>query len=129
MDNYYANFESRALYGAEYQRKQRKVNPFYYFKDKLRSLIRISFKSANYTKKSKTYEIVGLDFETLKNYLEYTWFQNYGTEYAGENVHVDHIIPIATAKTEEDVIKLNHYTNLQYLTPEDNKRKHNKYHI
>ena len=28
---------------------------------------------------------------------------------------LDHIIPLSTAKTEEDVIRLNHYTNLQPL--------------
>ena len=28
---------------------------------------------------------------------------------------IDHIVPICSAKTEEDVIKLNHYTNLQPL--------------
>jgi hypothetical protein len=28
---------------------------------------------------------------------------------------IDHIIPISSAKTEEDVIRLNHYTNLQPL--------------
>jgi hypothetical protein len=28
---------------------------------------------------------------------------------------VDHITPISSAKTEEDVVRLNHYTNLQPL--------------
>jgi hypothetical protein len=28
---------------------------------------------------------------------------------------LDHIIPISSAKTKEDLIKLNHYTNLQPL--------------
>ena len=28
---------------------------------------------------------------------------------------IDHIIPISTAITEEDIIRLNHYTNLQPL--------------
>lgn len=28
---------------------------------------------------------------------------------------IDHIIPISTAKTEEDIIKLNHYSNLRPL--------------
>ena len=28
---------------------------------------------------------------------------------------MDHIIPLKTGKTEEDIIKLNHYSNLQPL--------------
>jgi hypothetical protein len=28
---------------------------------------------------------------------------------------IDHIIPISSAKTKEDIIRLNHYTNLQPL--------------
>ena len=40
-----------------------------------------------------------------------------------EKVHIDHIIPLATAKTEEDVIKLCHYTNLQLLKAKDNLKK------
>jgi hypothetical protein len=96
---------------------------------KLRSNIKDCFDRMGYAKRSRTREIVGLDFETLKNYLEYTWFRNYGTEYAGEKIHIDHIVPVSTAKTEEDVIRLNHYTNLQYLTPEDNLRKSDEYHV
>jgi hypothetical protein len=42
------------------------------------------------------------------------------------NLHIDHIIPISTAKTEQDVIKLNHYTNLQWLIDKDNLKKSNR---
>ena len=66
---------------------------------------------------------MGCTFEELQKYLEQTWENNYGTSYNGEEVHIDHIIPLVTAKTEEDIIKLNHYTNLQLLTPEDNMAK------
>ncbi len=34
---------------------------------------------------------------------------------------IDHIIPISFAKTEEDIIKLNHYTNLQPLCSKINR--------
>jgi hypothetical protein len=39
---------------------------------------------------------------------------------------IDHIIPITTAKTEDDVYRLNHYTNLQPLWAEDNMKKGDK---
>ena len=40
--------------------------------------------------------------------------------------HIDHIIPTCTAKTEEDLIRLNHYTNLQPLWAEENLKKGSK---
>ena len=40
--------------------------------------------------------------------------------------HLDHIIPISLATTEEEIIKLNHYTNFQPLWAEENIRKGNK---
>jgi hypothetical protein len=37
--------------------------------------------------------------------------------------HVDHIIPLASAKTAEELVALCHHTNLQPLWAEDNLRK------
>lgn len=39
--------------------------------------------------------------------------------------HLDHKIPISSAKTEEEIIKLNHYTNFQLLKSDENLRKSN----
>jgi hypothetical protein len=44
--------------------------------------------------------------------------------------HIDHIVPLATAKCEEDVIKLNHFTNLRPLWAADNLKKNsNRTHL
>lgn len=51
-----------------------------------------------------------------------TW-ENKGL-YNGELNHgwdIDHIIPTSSAKTEEEVVKLNHYTNLQPLCSKINR--------
>jgi hypothetical protein len=51
-----------------------------------------------------------------------TW-ENRGL-YNGELSYgwdIDHIIPISSAKTEEEIIKLNHYSNLQPLCSKINR--------
>jgi hypothetical protein len=40
--------------------------------------------------------------------------------------HFDHIYPVSLAKNEEELIKLNHYTNFQPLWKKDNLEKRNK---
>ena len=56
-----------------------------------------------------------------------TYKNNYGYDWDGkEKIHIDHIIPLSTAKSEEDIIKLCHYTNLQLLKVKDNLEKSNR---
>jgi len=59
------------------------------------------------------------------------WF-NYGNWNGIPNKknvswEIDHIMPLDSAKTEEDIIRLNHYTNLQPLCSYTNRwvKKHN----
>jgi hypothetical protein len=83
-----------------------------------------SLKRGNFLKSNSIplLESIGCSFEEFKIYLESkfeNWmsWENYGL-YNGELNYgwdIDHIIPISSAKTEEEIIKLNHYTNLQPL--------------
>ncbi len=91
----------------------------------VRNSIRSSIKSLNFKKKNKTEEIIGCSMEYFSIYIQSTFsdgmtFENYG------QWHLDHIIPISKAKTYEDAIILNHYTNFQALWAIDNLRKYNK---
>ena len=40
--------------------------------------------------------------------------------------HIDHIIPLSSAKTEDELYNLCHYTNLQPLWAVDNLKKSNR---
>lgn len=55
-------------------------------------------------------------------------FENYGkyNPTGPRTWQIDHIIPIDMAKTEDDIIKLNHYTNLRPLCSKENLDKSNK---
>lgn len=76
-----------------------------------------------YTKKSRAYKFVGCDWQTAHEYLLNTWKDKYGTEWNGEPFHIDHVTPVSTAKTEEELINLLKLENTRMVKPIDNLRK------
>ena len=62
--------------------------------------------------------LLSLEEEERVNYLSCP------TDY-----HVDHIVPLAIADTEEKVKELTHYSNLQLLLAVENLKKGKKYDI
>jgi len=109
--------------------KERRLNdPLHKLKVNLRNLIGNSLRTKNYKKVSKTQEILGCSFEEFKIYLESrfeTWmtWDNRGLYNGTENYgwDVDHVIPTSSATTEEELIGLNHYTNLRPLCSYNNR--------
>lgn len=91
-------------------------------KHNIRQAIRRSLISKGYKKKFSSEQILGCSIEEFKTYLEskfeswmdwgnkgqYNGTPNYGWD-------LDHIIPLSSAKTEEELLKLNHFSNLQPL--------------
>jgi len=73
----------------------------------------------------RTKDIVGIESNELKNYLENQFNDGMCWENYGE-WQIDHIIPLSSAITEEEIYKLCHYTNLQPLWKIDNIKKSNK---
>jgi hypothetical protein len=123
-DYFIKNKEKILNYNRKYIKNRRKEDDLFKFKQNVRILINQSFKRGKFKKKNHTMDILGCNFEELKMHLHKTFFMNYGYEYDGkEDVHIDHIIPLATAKTQEDVKRLCHYTNLQLLKASDNLKK------
>jgi len=116
------NKDKRNKYSIEYFKNRLETDDIFKTKHYIKSIIRNSLKSLGYSKKSKTQEILGCSIEEFRIYLEskfedwMTW-NNRGL-YNGELNYgwdVDHIIPLSSAKIEDEIIKLNHYTNLRPL--------------
>lgn len=109
----------------EWKKKKIKSDEVFRLKENLKNSIYYSFKrKQKYKDDSKLYNIIGCDWEYFYNYLLQTFENNYGYKYDyKEKIHIDHIIPLVTATSKEEVIKLFNYKNLQLLKPEDNLKK------
>ncbi len=111
---------------AQYNR--RKTDKLFHFRERVRGLIAESLRRKGYTKKSRTFEILGCSYDEFMQHLESKFepwmnWENYG-KYNGEfnyGWNMDHIIPNSSGNTEEEVLKLNHYTNLQPLCSKINR--------
>ena len=114
-------------YDKEYKHRRRNEDYIFKLVCQTRTAIYKSFARNGHVKADRCEKITGLPQDELIKYLIGTYKQNYGHEWNGtENVHIDHIVPISTAKTEEDVMRLCNYTNLQLLKAKDNLAKSNK---
>ena len=126
---YNENKEKMIKQIATNNKKRLKTDAVYKFKCNVRSLVKGSFKRGTnqFRKDAKTEFILGCTIEEFRLYIEKRFtdgmtFENHGLK----GWHLDHIIPLSTANTEEEIIKLNHYTNFQPLWAEDNLKKGNK---
>lgn len=110
----------------EYRNNQYNEDYLFAISMRIRSLIGCSLRRRSYTKKSRTHEILGCDYKTFALHIEKQFVDGMGWDNKNK-WHIDHKIPLASAQTEADVIRLNHYTNLQPLWAEDNLKKGAKF--
>jgi hypothetical protein len=115
------NKEHIKEYKRKYENHKIKTDTLYKLKKILRNNIIRGIKHKKFT----TPEIIGCDYIFFKTYFESLFIENMNWDNHGE-WHIDHKIPLSTAKNEEELYKLNHYTNLQPLWSTDNLKKSNK---
>lgn len=100
-------------------------DPLYKLIHRLRGRISCGIKKKYKNLRSASY--LGCSLVELRAYMEskfqpgMTW-ENHGNY----GWHIDHIIPLDSANTEEEAFKLCHYTNLQPLWAKENLSKSNK---
>ncbi len=137
--DYLKNKERKKEYQREYQKKNKEKRNKYLVERRqndeifrlitnIRNLILNSFYDKGYSKESKTEQILGCTFQDFKLHLESkfeNWmnWENRGL-YNGELNYgwdIDHIVPLSEAKNKDELIILNHYTNLQPLCSKINR--------
>lgn len=102
--------------------KRYKDCALYAIKERARRSIRRIFEQYGYTKKSKSFEIIGCTVEEFKAHLESQFLEGMSWENRSK-WQIDHFIPLASAKTESEILKLNHYSNLRPMWASDNRKK------
>lgn len=116
LNEYYRNYHAKRI-----------NDPIYRLSNQARGVINDSFRHRGYRKDTKAAELTGLSSSELTDYLLETFKNVYGVKWDGiESVHIDHIIPLATAENIDDIKRLCHYSNLQLIKAKDNLKKNCK---
>lgn len=108
---YEINKEKRIKQCVDYRRERYAEDPYFRMKSALRGAV-------SRWKLGSTQELIGISFEEFASL--------YGT---GEGMHLDHKIPMSWFDlTNDGHCKIcQHHTNLQWITPEENLHKSNRY--
>jgi hypothetical protein len=133
---YQKNIEERLFYAKqyrennkekrnEYENHRKKTDKIYKIKHLVRNRISKFLTIKRLNKKHATFELVGCTPQELKIYLEQKFTNGMSWDNQGE-WHIDHKIPLASAKTEEELYKLCHFTNLQPMWATENIKKGSK---
>ena len=105
-------------YIKKFIRNKRLENSLFRLMCNTRSCIKKSYNNKGWSKTSKSQEILGCDWATFEKHLN---DNPYGFTIDTEGLDLDHIVPLATATTEEELLSLNHYSNFQLLPSDYNR--------
>jgi len=100
-------------------------DPVYKLKRRMRHSLRDAFRRKGYSKETQSQQILGEDWKIVKEHFESLFTEGMNWENMGK-WHIDHIIPLSTANSEQDIINLCNYKNLQPLWEKDNLEKSDK---
>lgn len=108
------------------RRSQRKKDdPVHALSVNTRRLVALSLSKRGFGKSSKTQAILGCSWPEFAAHIERQLLP--GMTWANRHLwHIDHIVPLATAVTESDVLALNHFTNLRPIWAVENLKKSGK---
>lgn len=118
------NREAYNAYQLSYRLTRYKTDPLYALQMTCRRRILCAMAKGGYKKSTKTESLLGCTFEEFKIYLEAKFLPGMAWENRGlHGWHIDHIVPLSSAKDREEMERLCHYSNMQPLWAKDNHSK------
>lgn len=105
-----------------WQKMRRRTDPVFRMSCAVRHRIWEFMRVRSFTKSSKTLEMLGCSWDEFAMHMQSLFAEGMTLGNYGE-WHIDHIMPLASAVSVDDVIRLSHYKNLQPLWAADNRRK------
>lgn len=112
----------RVRQNAARQRLKRKNCPVKNMHARLSRLHRHALSQVNAIKTSPTFDALGYSVEEFVSHIEKQFTDGMSWENMSD-WQIDHIVPISSANTEQDVIALNQLSNLRPMWAADNNRK------
>lgn len=106
-------------------KERKKSDALFDMKIRFVSATSSAFRRRNWTKSSKTAKLLGCDWNQLKEHIESQFRDGMSWENRSQ-WHIDHIIPLASARNVDELSKLCHFTNLQPLWAIENIKKGHK---
>lgn len=125
-----ANKEAKSARDRAYVGRRMKVDPLFRLSYSVRNRIFVALRGKNFTKTSSTAQMLDCDFEFLQLFIEEQFLPGMAWEDRSA-WHIDHRVPLASAKTSEEMVALCHFSNLRPMWATDNIRKGAKmdYHL
>ena len=119
------NTKKRNTYLKEYTKLRKQKDPLFKLNRLIRMNIYCSLKRQGYTKKTKSYNILKCEYNFFMTWLN--GIASNGYTYGIGDLQLDHVIPISLGQTEDELYLLNHYSNFQLLSADENLAKSNRY--
>jgi hypothetical protein len=117
--------DKNKYYSAEYFKLRKKTDLLFKLRCNISSNMSSAIKRQGYSKKTKTYNILKCNYDFFMQYLN--GIASNGYTYGIGDLHLDHVIPISLAETEDEILLLSHYSNYQLLSADENLAKSNRY--
>jgi len=110
---------------AKRKREAIRNSPTLLLKSRIRCRTSEAFRVNGYKKNTKTAAMIGCTWDHLKLYIERKFVK--GMTWENRHMwHIDHIVPLASARNADKLVRLAHFSNLQPLWKDHNLSKGDK---